>query len=812
MLKYTPLLLLLLLGAAGITAQPRFPRYRDLQVYTTSAPEQGNPAKIVAATTFVNRGKAALKIGAMLKAEPAVGFAGTKHYVVLAPGKSAVWTWSFTPPDGLARVILTGSISINGRPERDLYVAVQGPDPADIPEGFVEKITERARVVATYAPRAQSSIRAEIKQLEANAKVAPTIGYHGFGGPTRGGYKPVPTVTLASNGKTDYAIIVDCLPDFPEGQDALAFWRKQPLTAPQQELVDALDDLRRCVKIQSGAELPFRHNTGERIPWKPPLILLSLRDTGLAAKGLQDGYFLQLADTRITIEAENLDGLRNGIYGLLTDHLDVRWYAPRQLGEEIPIPPNHTIKIPFIREERKGSRWFSTGGATWGYDTLWDRRTRAVINRGRMNFGHSWYGYVNKGEFPYEKYPDYYARDREGKIRLFDSDWSSTNFCSTHPEVLDIVAKKVNAYFAANPDAPICSLDPNDYGPMCLCDRCLALDKQYGQTSEDGTDVSDRMLHFSNEIYKRLDPKYQDKYLGILIYAYQMELPKSAKPHPHHAGMICNFPPRYDFSRPWNDPTSAVNRHFYELVKGWGGMLTQFGYYDYYDHYWYFGPWGVMFKMREDLPAFRELGGTFLMLEADANFGIQGMNNYLSAWLQWDLDADVDLLMDDYFRGYYGPAADPMRKFFLASERYFALERPGISTETRVAMRPEFWTELDGYLQQAEKAVANLPAAQQRFTDRIRLNRDGFEYGKIVFEYDLKYNRVARKLGTVDHAAAIKFLQDHREDIEGRLAKYPLDSPYWPALLPAYSQMNVDARIKNHQDEVRKGHDESMIE
>jgi len=751
MLKYIALLLLLLWSACN-AAQTAFPRYRDLQVYTTSAPDKANPAQVIAATTFVNRGKAPQKIGATLNTEQAIGFTGAKTYVVLAPGKSAVWTWSFTPPDGVKRVILTGAISLNGKPERDLYVAMQGPDPADFDDAGAEKITERARVVATYAPRAQASIQAEVA--------------------ARNKQQPKTVLTLATAGKTDYAIVG--IPD------------------PPKELSAAIDDLRRCIKLQSGAELPVAAAvTG-------PAIRLRL-NPGFTAKGLQDAYRLKTAGKDVIIEAGNTDGLRNGIYGLLTDHLGCRWYAPRELGEEIPVPKDRTVRLPALDEVR-GSRWFSTGGATWGYDNLWDRRNRTLINQGRMNFGHSWYGFINKGEFPYEKYPGYYARDRAGKIRLFDSDWSSTNFCSTNPEVIDIVAKKVNAYFAANPAAPVCSLDPNDYGPMCLCDRCLALDKSYGQTSEDGTDVSDRMLHFSNEIYQRLDPKYKDKYLGILIYGYQMELPKGSKPHAHHAGMICNFPPRYDFSRPWNDPTSEVNRHFYELVQGWGGMLAQFGYYDYYDHYWYFGPWGVMFKMREDLPAFRELGGTFLMLEADANFGIQGLNNYVSARLEWDLDADVDLLMDDYFRGYYGPAAAPMRKFFLASERYFALERPGKGTETRVALRPEFWQELDGYLRDAEQAVATLPTAQQRFKDRIQLNRDGFEYGNIVLQYDRDFNRVGRKDGVVDHAAAIKFLRDHRADIEGRLKQYPLDSPYWPALLPYYSQMNVDAQIKMHQD------------
>ena len=44
-----------------------------------------------------------------------------------------------------------------------------------------------------------------------------------------------------------------------------------------------------------------------------------------------------------------------------------------------------------------------------------------------------------------------------------------------------------------------------------------------------------------------------------------------------------------------------MNRHFYDLVKGWGKLLPQFGYYDYYGHWTFPGPWGMVHKMREEL-------------------------------------------------------------------------------------------------------------------------------------------------------------------------------------------------------------------
>ena len=749
------------------------PRYRDLAVYTTSAAEAG---KIVATTQFVNRGNTPLKLAATLQPSPPIGFAGAQFAATVAPGKTAVWAWAFTPEQPLTRQILFGEIRINGEVERDLFISVQGPDPVvEVKPGPVttaadhavtvfgpdttafqdrpeDRITEAARVTATYAPRTPASIQAELKSRKA----------------------PKPRLTLAAKGKTDYAIVLEALPE-----------------AAQKELADAVQDLQRCVKLQSGAELPLAPTAAGPV--------IRLRRVKMEGIGLHDAYHLFTRGKDVIIEAGNADGLRNGVYGLLVDHLGCRWFQPRELGEEIPIPKDQTVRLPAL-DETRGSTWFSTNGASWGAERLWDYRNRAFINRGRMGFGHNWASLINSREFPYDKFPEYYARDREGKIRLNDMGWTFTNLCSTNPDVIDIVAKKTNDYFAKHPDAIVAAIDPNDYGLMCLCDRCLALDKRYGQTKEDGTEVSDRLLHFSKEVYARLDPKYQDKYLGILVYANQREVPVSAKPHDHHAGIICNFMLHYDHSRPWNDPTSPRNAEFYRQVRGWGTLLKQYGYYDYYGHWNYFGPWAMAHKMREDLPAFRALGGTFLVLENQPNFAMQGLNHYLSARLIWDIGADVDLLLEEYFQQYYGPAAGPMRKFWLTAERYYALERPGILTNALVAQRPAFWTELEGCLAEAEGVIATLPAGQKRYSDRVRQVHDAFEFAYILHQYDSQFGELARRNGvTIDHQRALQFLQRNRKPLEEIQARYPVDDPYWPLLVAGYLRVNVEAMLKEHQ-------------
>jgi len=761
------LLAFLLVLAGFALAAPEFPAYRDLAVYTTSAPDQARADRIIARTQFVNRGKQALRLSARLKAAKTLGFKGAKYSASVQPGETVEWTWSFTAPDDFTKEVLSGEVTLNGRPERDLLLSVVGADPADFDSRYVEKITDRASVTATFAPRKRISVQAQLAAMKATA--------------------PKPVLTLAAAGKTEYTVLVDALPAPPAGRDGLAYWQEQStLTLPQRDLLNALDDLRHAIWLQTDAVLPFGATADG------PAIILRTADLGPAAEGLQDAYRLRTAaGGNIVIEANTPDGLRNGVYGLLTDHLDCHWFMPGELGEEIGIPADRTTCLPALDEVR-GSKWFAGSGS---------QRNRAQVNRSRLSFGHAWFTYIKSNEFPYDKFPDYYAKDREGKLRIRDTGATFTNFCSTNPEVLDIVAKKINAAFAANPDAIIASLDPNDYAPMCLCDRCLALDRQYGQMKEDGTEVSDRMLHFSREIYDRLEPRFKDRYLGILIYGYQMKPPISAKAHPHHVGLICDMFWTYDHSRPWDDPTSPRNRVFKQELLAWGSQLKQFGYYEYIGNAEFYGPWGLVYKIREDLPAFHELGGTYLQPEGQAFFATQGLTFYINERLTWDLDADVDLLMEEFFNRFYGPAAEPMREYWMAVERLYNLERPGSRLERRILPRNEDWAALDAYLRQAQHITAALPAKDKRFADRVQFARDGLEYGRLTAQYQREFQHQR-----ADHAKAIEFLRQNGPAIKEIAKKYPSGDAYWPPLAPgwALSSFNVDQMLEGHEKALKE--------
>jgi hypothetical protein len=759
-MKQLHLLILLCVSAPlAALAEPAKPaalpgNYRDIQIYTTSRPDPDDAAALIATVHFVNRSERKFRVGLQWSANDTAGLSAGNADIDVGAATTATRDLTLRPTDALQYEILHGEISFGSTPARELFIAVQ-------------RIDDAVRVVGTHAPRFQIDWWRghDSSSLRDDQRIGPKI-------------------ILAAGGESEFAIVCEAMPRTEDGSSlTLDAWSEyKPHRSGESQLIDAIRDLQHYIGVMSGGgEMRI---TGIR-PKRQAAIVISIDAT--ESWPHNDAFRLRTTEAGdLLITAGELDGLRQGIYRFLTRHLNCHWFMPAELGAEIPKPVNGRVVIGKIDETGSPS-FFSNRGTSWGGADRWDHRNKSIINQGRMAFGHAWTALLSKNDFPYEEHPDMWAKDRDGKLLVREASSGQTNFCSTSPEVMAFVAKKINQQLS-DPNALIASLDPNDYSPMCLCPRCLALDEQYGVKDQDGKFVSDRLLHFSQEIHDRLEPQNKDKFLGILVYAYQIELPIKAKPHKNHTGMVCNMGWTYDHTRPFTDPTAPTNVKFYDLLKGWGELLTQFGYYDYYGHWRHFGPWGQIYKMREDLPAFRDVGGTYLMLECQPNFAMQGLNHYIAGRLSWDVDVDVDVLLEAFFAGYHGPAAAPMRDFYMDIEKYYALLRPGPNAGERVRHTPGFWENLQGHLDAAQAIVVALPEEDKRFKDRVAFTRDGFEIAWRQYQVEKDYVSPGNPPRT--QAEKLKLANESLTWFATMEEKYP--APYWPLVLPSYFYPRVE--------------------
>jgi len=257
--------------------------------------------------------------------------------------------------------------------------------------------------------------------------------------------------------------------------------------------------------------------------------------------------------------------------------------------------------------------------------------------------------------------------------------------------------------------------------------------------------------------------------------------------------MICYMDWDYDHTRPLNDPTAPSNRKFLRLVKGWGELLPQLGYYDYPTDYRHFAPYGQVIKLREDIPLARELGVTFMVIEGQPILATSAPNLYVCSRLQYDVNENVDVLMEEFFHKFHGPAAEPIRKYWLGAEYHTATLRPGPKAQDRLTRNPEMWEELDGYLKQAQALVANPSESQQRFRDRITHQRDGFELSRrkclIRDVFYTRQGKIQSQALTDENRRRVKEYQQWIATARQRHAK---PEGYWPPLLPGHYYSQLD--------------------
>ncbi|HVO09453.1 MAG TPA: DUF4838 domain-containing protein [Vicinamibacteria bacterium] len=365
-----------------------------------------------------------------------------------------------------------------------------------------------------------------------------------------------------------------------------------------------------------------------------------------------DGFALQTEGRTLWIVGGDARGTLYGVYDLLEGELGVRWFMPGDLGEDlverktIPLPTVNRTGAPAFAAVR-GFIWAGGPGAD-----VWEKRARAAVGPAQAFFGHNWSNIIAPTPQNKHDHPEWFALSHGVR---------TDQLCSANPEVVRITVEKAREFFARNPDAPLFSISPNDGEGFCEDDRCRAVDRLYGVT--DGS-LTDRLVHYANQVLEELGQTHPDKLVGILAYVDYTRPPVSVRPHPNFATLVCHTPWEFCHVHALDDPACPLNRRFVSYVQGWTKVCRHVGVYDYYGHFYVFTPWPIVHDIRRDLPFLRRLGVDRFMSETQQHWANQGLNFYLGAKLAWDPGRDTEALLADYYDRFYGRASSPMRRYW----------------------------------------------------------------------------------------------------------------------------------------------------
>ena len=372
-------------------------------------------------------------------------------------------------------------------------------------------------------------------------------------------------------------------------------------------------------------------------------------------------------------------GTLNAVYAVLHE-LGVRWYAPGELGEIVPqmadivLPTTNRVVRPDFPVRNFMYPYMQHGVGNVG---IWN--LRLGFNPGHRMLGHvqlcHGLKYVLMRPEMREAHPEFYAI-RNGKRDTLAPCPSAEGLMEAHVAYVRALLDHYNE--------PMVNIDcPDGFGSGCECERC-----RVQRTPERGPDglTSDLVFGYIDRVAREIYRSHPDRMVGALAYSsYRLPPQKIDRLSPN----LTITWSRANKRRSLYSDAEALEE-YRRRREQWLKVLPS-GKLFLWESYLHARP-----RHGAAIPAvyphaiaadLRELKGISQgdMVETyqhqefsnqrphdhgypyDA-FAINHVNVYVTARLWWDAEADVDAILDEYYRLYYGPARKPMQAFFEYSE------------------------------------------------------------------------------------------------------------------------------------------------
>ncbi len=445
-------------------------------------------------------------------------------------------------------------------------------------------------------------------------------------------------------------------------------------------------------------------------------------------------------------------GTLYGVYRFL-EELGCRWFFPGEKGSVVPDTPDLSFDAVELREEpvfilRK------VGQETWQWYYLNSLSKESVVHVEeyeelgwggralrlwllRMRGGSEWFAFNHRPprmqleERFGAEHPEYFAVRENGQRDLAPQPGRTGHLCYTEPGVLDIAKSDIDAYYAGVPGAEMgfiphsvrlgtynngwsvsaiygrtISLLPHDSFVACQCEDCAPYvhpDRDYGAQN------SELVWQFVEKMADWLKDAHPDSLITCLAYSSYSERPPGLERLPDN--VIVGMCPAL-YARTHNQVAEDHYQDMMRMVGEWSTVNDRdmlIWLHHLYRHRAQRRTGVPMLLMHHAQRLFRELSqdANMMHIEMDADsLMLEHLNRYVFLRLLYNPNLDVDQIVDDYARSFYGPGAEialAILKDVEARSMDVARDEPG-----PVDVWEKYFTEeaVQGYRAQAEELLA----------------------------------------------------------------------------------------------------------
>ncbi|MBQ7651616.1 MAG: DUF4838 domain-containing protein [Victivallales bacterium] len=456
-------------------------------------------------------------------------------------------------------------------------------------------------------------------------------------------------LTLAKNGATDYVIVMPdkCHQSFPK----------------------EIEEFKGYLKQMTGAE--FR--VIKSAEWKEEMPAISVGDTAVARKAGIDSNAMKRDELVVKTFGKNLilagfamSGPCYAMYEFMERACGCRWYD----SQFVVIPKHETLTIGDLDIRRAPSfpsrRVFTGGGGLFyeskhylanAYKSSYLRVPNAPY--GRPGDIHTFWLYAKA--WPKDNIKLLSKNEKGKRRRLIGA--IGPNFCLSNPECAERMTEQLKDFIRQDrrdakaygtPVPFIYNLTQNDADSyFCHCEECDAVVEQLGQ--------SGLLLTFINKIARAIAKEYPDVVIQTAAYSFTRNPPK--KPIEIEPNINVDLAHTVgNYYAPIEDDPACV-----ECVNTWTSMCKSMAAWDYWIFYWdrFPAPYHNVHQIAKDIRFYYNNGFKFVRIESEdpafANFF--SLKVYLGYKMMYDVNSDENSIIDDFMKGYYGPAADEVREF-----------------------------------------------------------------------------------------------------------------------------------------------------
>ena len=379
----------------------------------------------------------------------------------------------------------------------------------------------------------------------------------------------------------------------------------------------------------------------------------------------REGFVIRTEGQRLRICGGTPHATLFGVFALLEEQLGCRWWS----WNEEDVPQRESIEIvaqdthiePAFQRHNVYNREAQNSRNSFAHKL----RTVSLTN---FTGGHNLCPMLKPHA---EKHPDFLPMDKNG-VRKFNNIHMNYTAAGMDKVVADLLREQVEKR-KGNLDGVIYFAGMGDwYGGMDLSPESRRIYEEETWTDPDGRKkpgYTGTLLRMINRAAAMLEEDYPGIQVGTFAYMSLEAPPAKTRPRDNIAIRIPRL--RHDTVRSILE--SDKNQSFRRNLERWCELAPGRVYiWEYGSNFRNFlRPFPCLRSLAENIRYYHKVGVAGVSIQGNyvsTGGDLAVLKNYVWAKLLWDPTRDVEALIDEFCRGYYGPAATDMKAYVALME------------------------------------------------------------------------------------------------------------------------------------------------